>query len=59
MLKLTLLAISSKIGKSFKSLQYCSISNVLFTFSFSNRANFSGGGLSYTEYHAHVTRALG
>jgi len=23
-----------------------------------DRANFSGGGLSYTEYHAHVTRAV-
>ena len=24
-----------------------------------DRANFSGGGLSYTEYHAHVNRAVG
>ena len=23
-----------------------------------HRANFSGGGMSYTEYHAHVTRAV-
>lgn len=23
-----------------------------------DRANFSGGGMSYTEYHAHVTRAV-
>lgn len=24
-----------------------------------DRANFQGGNLSYTEYHSHVTRALG
>lgn len=24
-----------------------------------DRANFSGGGMSYTEYHTHVTRAVG
>ena len=23
-----------------------------------DRANFSGGGMSYTEYHAHVSRAV-
>ena len=23
-----------------------------------DRANFSGGGLSYTEYHSHVTRSV-
>ena len=24
-----------------------------------DRANFQGGNMSYTEYHSHVTRALG
>ena len=41
---------------------YCHAQVIPLTYRFFNflyhRANFSGGGMSYTEYHAHVTRAI-